>query len=155
MGDLKHLLSILPDRVEYELECPICHDKLKISIQKSITTKETRFPFEYMNVHGNPAHGLTFYIDKNWAIRGVDFVKNVNIQGDSIYANIIPKKKGKISPMAPQLGIVSQKEFEILKNIDEKNSIEAIAKKLNQNAEDLYNTLQKLMQKGMILLEPK
>ena len=155
MGDLKHLLSILPDRVEYEFECPICHEKMKLPVQKSIVSKETRFPFEYLFVHGTPSHGLTFYIDKNWAIRGVDFVKNVNFQGDSIYSNIIPKKRGKISPMAPQLGIVSQKEFEILKNIDEKSSIESIAKKMNQNVEDLYGMLQKLMQKGMVALESK
>jgi hypothetical protein len=155
MGDLRHLLTILPDRVDYEFDCPICHEKIKLSVQKSIVSKQTRFPFEFMDVHGNPTHGLTFYIDKNWAIRGVDVIKNVNIQGDSIYNNIIPKKRGKISPMASQLGIVSQKEFEILKNIDEKNSIESIAKKMNQNPEDLYNTLQKLTQKGMISLESK
>jgi hypothetical protein len=155
MGDLRHLLTVLPDRVEYEFTCPICNEKIKLVVQKSIASNQSRFPFEYMDVHGNPSHGLTFYIDKNWAIRGVDIIKNVNIQGDSIYSNIIPKKRGKISPMAPQLGIVSQKEFEILKNIDEKNSIESLAKKLKQNPEELYNTLQKLTQKGMVSLESK
>jgi hypothetical protein len=157
MGDVKHSIKDVGNHMEYSLNCPICANPLCISIQKTIISKDTRFPFEFVDIHGNPPHGLTFYIDKNWAIRGVEYLKNVVVQGEnvSIYSKITPKKKAKISPMAPQLGIVSKKEYEILMQIDGKRNIEDLAAILKQNPDELMATMQQFQQKGLIHLESK
>jgi DNA-binding MarR family transcriptional regulator len=68
-------------------------------------------------------------------------------------SKLIPKKKAKISPMAQQLGIVSKKEFEILQKIDGKKTISDIALELNQDLDDTNGLIQKLIEKGMLVIE--
>jgi hypothetical protein len=157
MADTPHLVSDRPDHVEYELICPVCKERRTITVKKEITKNMERYPFEYLDIHGDPPHGLTLYIDKNWAVRGMEILKNINMalkeSNSSSKAKLVPKKKTKISPMAQQLGIVSKKEFEILEKIDGKRNIEEIAKTLKIEIDDINPVIQKLVEKSMIVIE--
>jgi hypothetical protein len=154
MVDIRHSKIDFPDYIQYQLICPVCKDTIKIDVQKNLIENTERFPFEYVHIHANPPHGLTLYIDKNWAIRGMEIFKNINVALRDAplmsKARLIPKKKGKISPMAQQLGIVSKKEFEILQKVDGNHTIEEISKELSQNLEEINSLIQKLIEKGMI-----
>ncbi len=77
--DAPHLVSEFPDHIVYELTCPVCKERKKITVNKQIGNGVDHYPFEYLDIHGDPPHGLTLYIDKNWAVRGMEIFKNINV----------------------------------------------------------------------------
>ena len=134
--------------------CPICKKEIISSVKKSIVSKQTRFPFEYMEIHGNPPHGLTLYIDKQWNIRGMELMRNINIENTFRAENVvIPQLKGKINPVALQLGIISKLEYSILELVDGKISTVEIAGKLGKKLDIIQDTIKILVKKKMILLD--
>ncbi len=155
---MAHLISKKKNHVEYELTCPVCKKNVIIKVKKALAKEDIRYPFEYVDVHGDPAHGITLYIDKNWQVRGMEIFKNINVQstGDSGTKIIrVPKLITKINPMARQLGIISNKEYKIIEKIDGDQSIEDIAKSIGKDFEFVYDILQSLSKKKMIEIVKK
>ena len=66
--------------------CPFCRKNVEIGIEmddlNQLNTEEY-FPYPHLHLHGNPLHGMLFYIDKNLDIRGVTVIKSIEISRDS------------------------------------------------------------------------
>ena len=56
-----------------QYHCRVCKTTHKISLQKKISEKQSKFPFSYFFLHGELKNILTtLYLDKHLQIRGVD-----------------------------------------------------------------------------------
>ena len=153
MVDFAHLVSQHDDHVEYELSCPVCKENITIKVHKEVAITASRFPFEYVDVHGNPPHGITLYIDKNWMVRGMEIFKNINVQSSNTSNPKmvrVPKVITKINPMARQLGIISNKEYQIIEQINGAISIEEIASNIGKDFDYVFDILQNLTKKKMV-----
>ncbi len=135
--------------------CKICGEKLTVEVPASLLENATRFPVEYAHVHGNPPHGMTLYFDKQFQLRGTEFIKNVSLQGTETGARIIPRKTGTIPPMAVSLGMVSKKEFQLLQFCDGKASVAEISKKAKLPPADVEETCRQLEGRKFLKLEEK
>ena len=155
--DMAHLISNKKNHVEYELTCPVCKKDITIKVKKAVATDSIRYPFEYVDIHGTPAHGITLYIDKNWSVRGMEIFKNINVQipGDGENQKLlrVPEVTAKINPMARQLGIISNKEYEIIETIDGETPVEIIAQNLEKDFEYVFEVLQGLVRKNMVKIK--
>ncbi|MHA1340468.1 MAG: hypothetical protein ACTSRZ_09595 [Promethearchaeota archaeon] len=141
---------------EIEVKCPICKQKVKVKVDYIHRKKAERFPFEFLYLHGDASskHGLTLYLDKDMQVRGVEGVKNIKSEQEDIpEVKIFPIKKGKIPPMARSLGIISQKDYEILEKSDGSNSIWDISQKLNIPLIEISKIIYKLQDKGYLYLK--
>lgn len=66
--------------------CPFCKKKVEIGIEindLNQLNKEEYFPYPHLHLHGNPLHGMLFYIDKNLDIRSIAVIKSIEISRDS------------------------------------------------------------------------
>ncbi len=143
----------------YYGKCKICGTDVEIKIPFEILEKVEYFPFEYSFIHGEPPHGMLLYIDANWAIRGMELLKNVNLMS-TIAQNVQTpkeeekrfkiKKKIQISPMIMKLGIVTKREYEIISLIEKGKSLKEIAEQIKISMQELEVSVQKLLQKDII-----
>ncbi len=139
------------DHVEVILHCIECNKDIIVNIAYSLIEKADRFPFEYLYVHGEPKHGITLYLDKDFQVRGTELLKNVDLNLPEIEeTKIIPYKKGKISPMVRSLGMISKKDYEILQMCDGKSSIYDISQKKQISLQEINKIFQKLIDKSLI-----
>jgi len=66
--------------------CPICNKKVKIGIEKStleVLEQEEMFPYPHLHIHGNPLHGVLFYIDGDLRVRSCSAIKSLEFSRDS------------------------------------------------------------------------
>ena len=63
-------------------KCPICGEKIKISIQKEQLQNIKHYPFSHLHIHGKELHGIIYYIDAHFKIRCFEPVKNIQIESD-------------------------------------------------------------------------
>jgi len=66
--------------------CPICNKKVKIGIEKSIleiVEREEMFPYPHLHIHGDPLHGVLFYIDRDLRVRSCSPIKSLEFSRDS------------------------------------------------------------------------
>jgi len=141
---------------EILIKCPHCHQNLNIKIDNIHRDKAERFPFEFLYIHGesNARHAITLYLDYDFQVRGIEVVKYIkdeeNKDIDIPEKKIFLKRKSKIPPMAKKLGIISQKDYEILQLADGTNSILDISQKLKIPLIELSKIIQKLKDKEFI-----
>lgn len=144
----------------YYGKCTICGEEIEIIIPFDTLQTVQYYPFEYSFIHGDPPHGMLLYIDANWAIRGMELLKNVNLltisspnqtsQPKEEEKRFKIKKKIEISPMIMKLGIVTKREYEILSLIEKGKSLREIAEQLKVSTQELEVSVQKLSQKEII-----
>ena len=76
--------------------CPFCRKSVEIGIEMDDIiqlNREEYFPYPHLHLHGNPLHGILFYIDKNLDIRSVTVIKSIEISRDSeTFSQIIKKR---------------------------------------------------------------
>ena len=50
--------------------CALCQNRtIKIEVDKDLAENREYYPFEYLNVHGNPPHALMLFLDRNLSVR--------------------------------------------------------------------------------------
>jgi aminopeptidase-like protein len=143
------------DYAEITIFCNRCNKNITLKIDYKHRDKADRFPFEYLYVHGesNDKHGITLYIDKDMQVRGTELMRTIETDSNpEEESKIFPKQKGKVSPMARSLGMISKNEFEILDLCDGKTSVFTIAQKKNLKLGDINKIIQKLQDKSYIEL---
>ena len=59
--------------------CSICKSQLTIELSTDIAKDREFYPFEYINIHGNPEHALMLFLDQNLAIRESIAYKDLSI----------------------------------------------------------------------------
>jgi uncharacterized protein YcgL (UPF0745 family) len=139
------------DYAEISVFCNQCKKQLILKVENSRRDSADRFPFEYLYIHGEPQHALTLYLDKDMQVRGVELVKNINMDKPDVEeAKLIPQRKGNISPMARSLGMISQKEFEVWELCDGKISIYDISQKKTITLPEINRIFAKLKEKGLV-----
>lgn len=146
----------LEDYAEITIFCNHCKKNIVIKVDYKYRDTADRFPFEYLFVHGDSKdkHGITLYIDKDMQVRGTELMRCIETDSSlTEESKIYPKQKGKISPIARGLGMISQIEFEILDLCDGNTSVFSIAEKKNINLQEINKILQKLHRKNFIELE--
>ena len=133
--------------------CGECKEKISIKVPYEKRDTATRFPFEFVYVHGEPQHGLTLYLDAQMQVRGSEILRNIDIKMDTpkiLEMRQVPVKTGNISPMARSLGMISQKEFDILELIDGKITVYDISQKKGINLQNIDKIIKKLIGKSLI-----
>lgn len=118
----------------------------------------SRFPFEFLYVHGdkNNRHGITLYLDKHMQVRGSEVLRNIETDpSDIMESKMFPIQKGRISPMARTLGMISKKEFDILQLCDGSNSIYDISKKKQLSLTEANTILAKLNDKSFVTIDKR
>jgi hypothetical protein len=75
--------------------CPICNEKVRIGIEKSTLEsllQEEVFPYPHLHIHGNPLHGVLFYVDKDLRVRSCSAIKSLEFSRDSLTFQELLKK---------------------------------------------------------------
>lgn len=141
---------------EITVFCPACKKDIKVRVNYEKRDNASRFPFEFLYVHGDKAnrHGITLYLDKHMQVRGSEVLRNIETDpSDLEESKIFPIQKGKISPMARTLGMISKKEFEILELCNGQHSIYDISKKKELSLTEANTILAKLSNKSFVNLD--
>jgi hypothetical protein len=143
----------------YYGKCKICDAEVEIKIPFETLQNVEYYPFEYSFIHGDPPHGMLLYIDANWAIRGMELLKNVNLinavaqtaqTSKEEEKRFKIKKKIQISPMIMKLGIVTKREYEIISLIEKGKSLKEISEQIKISMQEIEISVQKLLQKDII-----
>ncbi|MBD3352078.1 MAG: hypothetical protein GF364_11380 [Candidatus Lokiarchaeota archaeon] len=143
----------LEDYAEISLFCPECRKNITLKVSYEHRDRAERFPFEYLYVHGEGGnkHAITLYLDKDMQVRGTELMRNIETDESDIQeTKMFPIKKGKVSPMARSLGMISQKEFEILEMCNGKSSVYAISQEKNISLVEINKIVQKLKDKSFL-----
>ena len=71
--------------------CKICKKQLTIKVSEDIAKDREYYPFEYIDIHGDPEHALMLFLDQNLAVREVIAYKDLNIvkQKGKEYQNLM------------------------------------------------------------------
>jgi len=76
----------------YEIECPICKEKMNIGVELGDLNNVKNFPFTHILVHGEPIHAIITYIDSQFKVRGVEGSQLIKFEKSSnIVKQIIEK----------------------------------------------------------------
>jgi predicted hydrocarbon binding protein len=68
-----------------QIYCPLCKAEVSFTIPDTAVQDDTKhFPVPFQYIHGDPAHNLTLYLDKQFKIRGKDFGETVKLSPNII-----------------------------------------------------------------------
>ncbi|MCF2139092.1 MAG: 4-vinyl reductase [Candidatus Lokiarchaeota archaeon] len=68
-----------------KLFCPQCNSNIEFLIPDSVFSKpHEHYPFTFRYIHGNPAHSVTLYFDKELNIRGKEFGDSLQLSNEII-----------------------------------------------------------------------
>lgn len=73
----------LKKSIKIHQKCPICNEKLNISIDPSYISNIEHFPFAHVLIHGEPLHAIMLYIDSNFSVRGFECVESLQFSRNS------------------------------------------------------------------------
>ena len=59
--------------------CKICNKQLTIEVSEDIAKDREYYPFEYIDIHGDPEHALMLFLDQNLAVREAIAYRDLNI----------------------------------------------------------------------------
>ena len=145
--------------------CDICQEILSVPIDRNIIEEKLDtglYIHSYYHTnplydpedpedHSNKPHTSLIYIDNNHEVRGVRSFFGTEMSSDEMKkGSRIPIVIKEISMMVLQLGMVSQKEFNILKLCDGNNSIENVAEIEKLKPDEIEKIIIKLRKKGLI-----
>ena len=51
------------------VDCSLCNKRIEIKVPVDLAKNREYYPFEFLNIHGNPEHALMLFIDKNLIVR--------------------------------------------------------------------------------------
>ncbi|MBA7476720.1 hypothetical protein ES707_12114 [subsurface metagenome] len=66
--------------------CPLCGERIEIGIEKGVLSKvseDGNYLFPHIHLHGNPLHAILCYVDRHSVVRGVGYVRSIEISRDS------------------------------------------------------------------------
>ncbi len=70
---------------QVKIFCPNCQQNISFNIPDEIFEKDHKhFPFTFRYIHGEPAHSVTLYIDKNHDIRGKEFGDSIALSNEIV-----------------------------------------------------------------------
>lgn len=73
------------EKRKVKLFCNQCKFNIQFEIPESVFSEvHEHFPFTFRYIHGNPAHSVTLYIDKNFDIRGREFGDSIQLSNEII-----------------------------------------------------------------------
>ncbi len=52
------------------VDCTACKKTIQVTLASDLAQGKDYFPFEYLDVHGNPEHALLMFLDANLSVRG-------------------------------------------------------------------------------------
>jgi hypothetical protein len=68
------------DTVTLRTYCHSCRKEITVPIQKVIVTEAQSYPVSHAHLHGQPAHVLILYIDREFLIRGTELSETVTVE---------------------------------------------------------------------------
>jgi hypothetical protein len=74
------IINLTPDDVTIQIFCKGCQTDIEVTIPRAVIDNATSFPIAHLHLHGNPAHGLTLYIDRQYGVRGTELSEAVTIE---------------------------------------------------------------------------
>ncbi len=71
--------------------CQICKKQITIEVPEDIAKDREYYPFEYIEIHGEPEHALMLFLDQNLAVRDAIAYQDIQIvkKKSSQYKNIV------------------------------------------------------------------
>ncbi len=60
-------------------DCSVCKKRIEIKVPVHLAEDREYYPFEFINIHGNPEHALMLFIDKNLTIRDTMVYEDLHI----------------------------------------------------------------------------
>jgi hypothetical protein len=60
------------------VDCSFCNDRIEITVPADLAQNRDYYPFEYLNIHGNPEHAIMLFIDKNLTVRDTIVYEDLN-----------------------------------------------------------------------------
>lgn len=141
------------DDVLFDFKCPICDVPVRVRVRSETRLNQTMYPFEVTTIHGDPPHGVLLYVDKKGAVRGTSELQHVEMTASHPTARshaIVPRRSGKLSPMATRLGVVTPREFEVYQQVDGQRNAGQIAAALDDPLESVVDLLKALQGKRLI-----
>ncbi|NVM53175.1 MAG: winged helix-turn-helix transcriptional regulator [Candidatus Helarchaeota archaeon] len=71
--------------------CKLCNKQLTIEVSEDIAKDRDYYPFEYIDIHGDPEHALMLFLDQNLAVREAIAYRDLRIvkQKGNQYKNLI------------------------------------------------------------------
>ncbi|GAB4325774.1 MAG: hypothetical protein Kow0069_31910 [Promethearchaeota archaeon] len=149
-------VRLLGDHAIVTTYCRICEQDVKIRVDKSRIEGAPRYPCEFTYIHESPGgnvHAILLYLDAQFQVRGSEIIRNVQIEkagGD--HPRVIAEVLTKIPAMAVSLGMISQREYDVLAECDGKRDAAAIAKRLGSTREDVEEVLSRLESRKLVKL---
>ena len=67
-----------------KVHCSICDKQIDVVVPTNLAEDREYYPFEYLNIHGNPEHGLMLYIDENLTVRETMVYEEINMAREKI-----------------------------------------------------------------------
>ena len=67
-----------------KVHCSICSKQVEVVVPINLAENRDYYPFEYLNIHGNPEHGLMLYIDENLTVRETMVYEEINVAEEQI-----------------------------------------------------------------------
>lgn len=68
------------DIVTIRTFCHACNHDINITIPTAIVEEATKFPVNHAHLHGQPAHVLIVYIDRQYLVRGTELSETVTME---------------------------------------------------------------------------
>jgi hypothetical protein len=60
----------MPKTKKIYTTCPLCQNKtITIEVKEDLAENQEYYPFEYLNIHGDPPHALMLFLDRNLSVR--------------------------------------------------------------------------------------
>ena len=60
-------------------DCSACRKKVEIQVPEDIAKNRDYYPFEYIDIHGDPEHALMLFLDQNLSLRDTMVYKDLKI----------------------------------------------------------------------------
>jgi hypothetical protein len=73
-------LAETPDTVTIRTFCHACKQDVKVTLPKAIVENADSYPVSHAYLHGDPAHVLIVYIDRQYLIRGTELSDTVTVE---------------------------------------------------------------------------
>ncbi len=119
---------------EYDLliSCPVCNEGVMISVEDVSSIRDAkRYPVSLTNVHGDPKHAITLFIDQDMRVRAVE-PSDIIFELEELKANRTLRERYIPYPIEGHvdLGGLSREEVVIISLSDGNRDITEICKVL-------------------------
>lgn len=71
------------DTATIQTFCHGCQQDIKVTLSKAIVDKAHSYPVSHAYLHGDPAHVLILYVDREYLVRGTELSETVTIERPS------------------------------------------------------------------------